>query len=102
MSSKGIARGTQTDSVLTGHGCTATTTTNVCSSDVFINGKGVCRVGDAITVHTHSVGDKCINHTVTISAGSSTVFVDGIAVARDSDAVDAGNISSGSTNVFSG
>ncbi len=102
MASKGIARGTQRDSVATGHECDTTTTTNICSSDVFVDGKGVCRVGDAITIHKHKVGNSCVDHTVTISAGSSTVFVNGIAVARDTDAVDAGNISSGSTTVFSG
>lgn len=102
MSSKGIARGSTTDTVNTGHSCDTTTTTNICSSDVFVNGKGTCRVGDAITVHNYPVGNSCVPHTVTISTGSSTVFVNGKAIARDTDSVDSGSISSGSTNTFAG
>ena len=102
MSSKGIARGTQTDSVLTGHDCDTTTTTDVCSTSVFVNGIGVCRLGDAITIHNEKVGNSCVSHTATITGSSSTVFVDGIAIARDGDSADSGNISTGSTNVFSG
>ena len=102
MSSKGIARGSGTDTVSTGHQCDATTTTNQCSTSVFINGKGACRIGDTITIHTHKVGDSCVPHTATITSASSTVFVDGIAIARDGDSADAGSISSGSTDTFSG
>lgn len=102
MASKGIARGLQQDSVKTGHLCDTITTTNKCSSTVFVNGYGTCRNGDAITIHTKPVGDSCSNHTAYITSGSSTVFVDGISVARDSDSADAGSISSGSTNVFAG
>lgn len=102
MASKGVARGSGKDTVSTGHQCDATTTTDVCYSSVFVNGKGVCRLGDAITIHNHKVGNSCVPHTAKITGSSSTVFVDGIAIARDTDSADAGSISSGSTDVYSG
>lgn len=97
-----VARGSGTDTVNTGHGCDSTTTTNVCSGNVLVNGKGVCRKGDAITSHNQPSGELCVPHTPTITAGSSSVFVNGIAIARNGDAADAGAISSGSGNVFAG
>lgn len=97
-----VARGDGSDTVSTGHKCTATTTTKVCSSNVFVNNKGVCRKGDTITVHTTKVGDSCVNHTAAINAGSGSVFVNGIAIARKDDSADAGKISSGSADVFAG
>lgn len=102
MSSKGIARGSGTDTVSTGHLCDTTTSTSQCSTSVFINGKGACRLGDTITIHNHKVGNSCVPHTKTITGSSSTVFVDGIAIARDTDSADAGSITSGSTDTFSG
>lgn len=102
MSSKGIARGSGTDTVSTGHQCDTTTTTNQCSTSVFINGKGACRLGDTITIHAHKVGNSCVPHTATITSASDTVFVDGIAIARNTDSADAGSITSGSTDTFSG
>jgi|688.fasta_scaffold00052_12 uncharacterized Zn-binding protein involved in type VI secretion len=102
MSSKGIARGSGKDTVSTGHQCDATTTANQCSSDVIINGKGACRLGDTITIHNHKVGDSCVPHTASITSASSSVFVNGIAIARDTDSADSGSISSGSTDVFAG
>jgi|688.fasta_scaffold339167_1 uncharacterized Zn-binding protein involved in type VI secretion len=97
-----VARGKGKDTVSTGHLCTATTNTDKCSTNVFVNNIGVCRKGDAIKVHTHKVGDKCVNHTETIKAGSATVFVNNIPIARDTDKADAGTISSGSDNVYAG
>ena len=97
-----IARKSGTDSIITGHGCDATTTTNVGSSSVFVNGIGACRKGDAIMIHTFPVGQSCIPHTAVINAGSSSVFVDGIAIARLGDSADAGTITTGSSNVYAG
>lgn len=97
-----VARGTKRDSVLTGHLCDTTTTTDVCSTSVFVNNKGACRKDDAISLHTIQVGNSCVDHTATITAGSSTVFVDGFAIARNGDAADSGTISSGSDDVFAG
>ena len=97
-----VARGTATDSVNTGHGCDATTTTDVCSSNVLVNGIGACRKGDAITTHNTPSGDNCVPHTPAINAGSDTVFVNGIPIARNGDSADSGNISSGSSDVIAG
>lgn len=97
-----VARGSGTDSVLTGHSCTATTKTDKCSTNVFVNSKGACRKGDAIKVHTHKVGKNCVNHTEKIKAGSASVFVNGIPISRKGDSADAGIVSSGSGNVFAG
>ena len=97
-----VARGSEKDSVNTGHACTTVTKTNECSTNVFVNDKGACRKGDKIKVHTRKVGDDCVNHTETIKAGSSTVFVNNKAIARDTDAADSGTISSGSDNVYAG
>jgi uncharacterized Zn-binding protein involved in type VI secretion len=72
------------------------------SGNVFVNGEGACRKGDAIRIHNIPVGNSCVPHSAKINAGSGTVFVNGIPVARNGDSADAGNISSGSGNVFAG
>lgn len=90
------------DSVNTGHGCNSTTTTDACSSTVFVNGIGVNRKGDMITMHTIPAGKYCVPHSANINAGSSTVFVDGKSVARQGDSADSGSITSGSASVFAG
>ena len=100
-----VARKSGTDSVITGHLCDTTTTTDAGSSSVFVNGIGVCRSGDAITIHTIPVGQSCVAHTAFINAGSSSVFADGFAIARLGDSADAGTITAGptgSSNVFAG
>lgn len=98
----GVARKGGTDTVSTGHTCDATTVTSAGSSSVFVNGVGVCRVGDAIQIHNILVGQYCVPHTAVINAGSNCVYVDGIAIARDGDSTDLGTLTSGSTNVFAG
>ena len=75
------------------------------SDNVFVNNKGVNRVGDKWNPHTappyndlHAVQDN--HQTIT---GSSTVFVNGKPAARIGDQVDGGDfIAGGSTNVFVG
>ncbi|MFP3016789.1 MAG: PAAR domain-containing protein [Wolbachia sp.] len=60
------------------------------SSDVFVNGRSVCRKGDILTL-----GEK-------LTQGSNSVFVNGIGVARTGDMVSCGfKVISGSSNVFS-
>lgn len=95
-----VARKSGTDSVITGHSCDAMSSTNVGSSSVFVNGIGVCRLGDAIMIHTFPVGQFCVPHTAVILEGSSSVFVDGIPISRKADLADMGAISTGSSNVF--
>jgi uncharacterized Zn-binding protein involved in type VI secretion len=97
-----VARGNRKDSVATGHGCDSTTTTNICSSDVFANGIGIARKGDMITIHTIKAGKVCVPHSAVINAGSASVFVNGIPMARRGDSADSGRITSGSSNVFAG
>lgn len=97
-----VARKDGTDSINTGHGCDATTVTQAGSGNVFVNGKGACRKGDAIKIHTILAGTSCVPHSAQINAGSGSVFVNGIPIARKGDSADAGNISSGSGNVFAG
>ena len=60
------------------------------SSDVFVNGRSVCRKGDILTL-----GEK-------LTQGSNSVFVNDIGVARTGDMVSCGfKVISGSSNVFS-
>jgi len=67
------------------------------SSDVFVNGSGAVRIGDAVAGHglpPHA--------SPTMAEGSSTVFVNGIGVCRAGDAATCGHTASGSSNVFAG
>jgi uncharacterized Zn-binding protein involved in type VI secretion len=77
------------------------------SSNVFVNGIGVVREGDAMG--SHPDGDPCVsspvNHAPTLSTFSSNVFVNGKALGRVGDKYDSDNhydhtITSGSSNVF--
>lgn len=71
-----------------------------CSPDVFINGLGAGRVGDAYTPHgcvAHS------SHPDHIAVGSSTVNINGLPAGRVGDSVTlAGAVRDGSPNVFIG
>jgi len=68
------------------------------SSNVFVNGKGVVRVGDQWAQHT----DGHTTHDGVQVSGSSSVFVNGLPVARIGDHISCGsNVAEGSSNVFS-
>ena len=67
------------------------------SSNVFVNGNQVVRIGDAVESH----GDSPHNSAKMIE-GSSTVFVNGIAVCRSGDEASCGHSASGSSNVIAG
>lgn len=83
----------------TGEGCFPPRTTSAGSSNVFINGKGAHRQGDAWPVH--SCGDS--HHSSVTTGGSGTVFVNGVPLARIGDSLDCGSaVAQGSSNVFSG
>jgi len=76
-----IARGNSADTVNTNHGCDTTTTTDACSSTVFVNGKGIVRFGDAVKSHDYPA-PPCTPHAPTMDTlCSSTVFVNGKKVA---------------------
>lgn len=69
------------------------------SPNVFINGKGAIRSGDAYDIHC--VGSSC--HSGSAASGSSTVKINGRDAMRIADPVDCGCfISQGSGNVFIG
>lgn len=82
----------------TGHDCFSARASVSASSDVFVNGLGAHRVGDAWDVHT------CISsHDSVLAAGSSTVRVNGRALGRIGDIIACGSsVATGSMNVFSG
>ena len=103
-----VARGNHVDSVLSATGsapgCPAplVTSTNECSSNVFVNGTGVVRNGDKVTVHNKS---GCTPESPGLGTCSSTVFANGKNLGRKGDNYpgDGTNIiTSGSDNVFAG
>lgn len=100
------ARDAGTDSVDVPHGsgsnCASpsTSATDVGSGNVFVNGKGAVRKGDAMASHPN-VG--CSPHAPGLSAGSGTVKVNSKDFGRKGDTYGCGGeISSGSGNVFVG
>ena len=91
------------DSLSTGHICSSTATlTTPGQSTVFANSLLMARVSDKTVPHPFPPNPPCANHTAAVNAGSSTVFVEGKALARIGDSADAGSMTSGSSNVFSG
>tara|TARA_B100001778_G_scaffold307117_1_gene286911 strand:+ start:70 stop:378 length:309 start_codon:yes stop_codon:yes gene_type:complete len=99
-----VARGNSTDAVSTNHLCTGTTTTNACSPNVRANSIGIVRFGDAVTTHTFPPVPICPNHAPTMSAGTSTtVRVNSQPLAYVGSLYGGSeNITTGSSNVFSG
>ena len=89
------------DSLTTGHICTSTTTLDTPGqSTVFANSILVARIGDPTVPHPNPPSPPCPAHVANVNAGSPNVFVVGIEVARIGDSADAGNMTSGSGNVF--
>ena len=89
------------DSLTTGHICTSTTTLHTPGqSTVFANSILVARIGDPTVPHPNPPSPPCPDHVANVNAGSPNVFVVGIEVARIGDSADAGNMTSGSGNVF--
>ena len=91
------------DSLSTGHACTGTTTLDTPGqSTVRANSILIARVGDPTVSNPFPPVPICIPHVANVNAGSSTVRVAGAFVARIGDSTDAGAMTSGSSNVFSG
>lgn len=87
--------------ICTGHGCWPPRPNTSASSDVFVNGIGVHRVGDAWAAHTCPSIPQ--THASVQASGSGTVSVNGKPVARVGDSVACGSSNAtGSGNVFSG
>ena len=82
----------------TGH-CFPSRPNIAASTNVFANGIGIHRMGDAWTYHTCGKN----THAGVLAAGSRTVFVNGLPVGRIGDPVSCGSsILTGSANVFAG
>ena len=97
------ARAQNVDTISTGHPCDGTAQISGTSqSSVYVNGIIASVTGDAIAPHTILVGDECVPHIAFVSGGSSTVFFEVIPAARVGDSADAGQIITGSPNVFIG
>jgi len=62
----------------------------------------IARVGDPTVSHPFPPLPPCAPHVANVNAGSGTVRVAGAFVARIGDSADAGAMTSGSSNVFSG
>ena len=91
------------DSLSTGHICSSTTTlTTPGQSTVFANSLLMARVSDKTVPHPFPPNPPCANHTAQVNVGSESVFVEGLPLARVTDSADAGEMTSGSVNVFSG
>ena len=100
------ARGSGKDSVESatgsGYNCESslTTSTNICSPNVFVNNFGSVRQGDAVASHPMT---GCGPESPGLSTYSPNVFVNGLGMGRlgDNYAGDGSNIiKSGSSNVF--
>lgn len=100
------ARGDGTESVFsktgTGDECNdpMTTSTNLCSDKVFVEGIGVVRQGDRVASHPKS---GCSTDTSVLTTFSSKVFIEGKGAGRIGDQYTGDNtITSGSAKVFFG
>jgi len=85
----------------TGHGCWPPRANIEASDNVFINGRGAHRVGDAWAAHTcPSIPET---HSSVQATGSETVFINGKPAARIGDSIACGSSNAtGSNNVFIG
>ena len=91
------------DSLSTGHICSSTTTLDTpAQSSVFNDNKLMARKTDKTVPHPFPPNPPCANHTAQVTVGSESVFVEGLPLARVTDSADAGEMTSGSVNVFSG
>jgi len=92
------------DSLSTGHACTGTTTIASSNTDgtVHANNIDIIVVGAPTVSHPFPPSPPCAPHVANLNEGSSSVFINGIAVGRIDDSADAGEMTSGSSNVFVG
>ena len=92
------------DSLSTGHACAGSTTIASPNTDgtVRANGKAIIVVGAPTVSHPFAPVPLCLPHVANLNAGSSKVFINGKRVGRVGDSADAGQMTSGSPNVFAG
>tara|TARA_B110000967_G_scaffold157031_1_gene162112 strand:- start:2 stop:307 length:306 start_codon:yes stop_codon:yes gene_type:complete len=92
-----------TDSIITGHACSATSTIiSSLQAKVIVSFSIAAVTGSPIAPHTILAGDKCIPHPAFTLAGSPKVFFGGIPANRVGDGADMGVIISGAPNVIIG
>ena len=91
------------DTTTTGHVCVATTTLNTPGQGTcFANSILIARQTDPTVSHPFPPIPPCAPHVANVNVGSSTVRVCGLPIARVGDSTDAGQMTKGSSNVFSG
>ena len=91
------------DSLSTGHICTGTTTLDTPGqSTVRANSILIARQTDPTVSHPFPPAPPCAPHVANVNVGSTTVRVCGLPIARVGDSTDAGQMTKGSSNVFSG
>ncbi|MFV1530516.1 MULTISPECIES: PAAR domain-containing protein [unclassified Phaeobacter] len=84
----------------TGHGCFPPRAATGASGNVFAEGLGVHRQGDAWAPHGCAV---CPPHGGALASGSGTVFANGRVLGRIGDPVDCGSaVATGASTVFAG
>lgn len=95
-----MPRATRLGDIGSGHDACGSRELVTASDNVFINGKGAARIGDAYQSH------GCIEHPPHVghlAAGSATVYINGRRAGRVGDAIDCGgSAAQGSPNVFIG
>ena len=100
---EGVPQELKGDTTTTGHVCVSTTTLDTPGQgDVRANSILIARKTDPTVPHPAPPSPPCPNHVANVNAGSGTVRVSGAFVARIGDSADAGAMTSGSSNVFSG
>ena len=91
------------DSLSTGHACAGTTIlATPGQSTVRANSILIARETDPTVSHPFPPAPPCVPHVAKVNVGSSTVRVVGLPIARVGDSTDAGQMTKGSSNVFSG
>ena len=75
---------------------------NIDITPKFANSILIARVSDNTVSHPFPPIPICAPHVANVNAGSSTVRVCGLPIARKGDSADAGAMTQGSSNVFSG
>ena len=91
------------DSLSTGHACAGSTIlATPKQSTVRANSILIARVSDKTVSHPFPPLPPCAPHVAKVNVGSTTVRVCGLPIARVGDSTDAGQMTKGSSNVFSG
>ena len=94
-----VARGDGVDVVTAVHGAPSpsggcgeplTTSTDICSTDVFVDGVGAVHNNCAMTSHPYPA-PSCPDHAPLMDSGSGTVFVNGQGIARSGDSFTTGH-----------